>query len=103
MKVRRTMREEVDVSTLPPAFPLTSREAQVLRHIALGLEQQRDRPLLAISVETVKEHVQNILRKIRANDRTDAARAVKSGIVIKHVAFLTRSVRYADRKRHVHD
>jgi DNA-binding NarL/FixJ family response regulator len=37
---------------------------------------------LGISVETVKEHVQNILRKIDATDRTQAAVwAVKQGLV----------------------
>lgn len=82
VSVRRMMREEVDVTTLPPAFPLTGREAQVLRHIALGLSNKEIARSLTISVETVKEHVQNVLRKISANDRTDAAvRAVKSGIV----------------------
>jgi DNA-binding NarL/FixJ family response regulator len=82
IRVRRMMREEVDASTLPPEFPLTSREAQVLRHIALGLSNKEIARSLSISVETVKEHVQNILRKIRAHDRTDAAvRAIKSGLL----------------------
>ena len=81
MKVRRIMREEVDTTTLPPGFPLTSREAQVLRHVALGLSNKEIARSLEISVETVKEHVQNILRKVKANDRTDAAvRAIRSGI-----------------------
>lgn len=76
------MCEEVDPATLPAEFALTSREAQVLRHIALGLSNKEIARSLSISVETVKEHVQNILRKIRANDRTDAAvRAIKSGLV----------------------
>jgi DNA-binding NarL/FixJ family response regulator len=36
---------------------------------------------LGISVETVKEHVQNILRKLEASDRTEAAVwAVKRGL-----------------------
>ncbi|MGI9472430.1 MAG: response regulator [Rubripirellula sp.] len=80
--VRRVMRENVDTSKLPDGFPLTAREAQVLRHIALGLNNKEIARSLGISVETVKEHVQNILRKLKANDRTDAAvRAIKSGIV----------------------
>lgn len=80
--VRRVMRESIDISKLPDGFPLTAREAQVLRHIALGLSNKEIARSLGISVETVKEHVQNILRKIDANDRTDAAvRAIKSGIV----------------------
>ena len=81
-KIKRMMRELVEVSTLPPDFPLTSRAAQVLRHLALGLSNKEIARSLTISVETVKEHVQNILRKINANDRTDAAvRAVKVGIL----------------------
>ncbi len=81
-KIRRTMQEEVDVSTLPKELPLTGREAQVLRHVALGLSNKEIARSLSISVETVKEHVQNILRKIKANDRTDAAvRSIKLGIL----------------------
>ncbi|MEZ6087866.1 MAG: response regulator transcription factor [Pirellulaceae bacterium] len=61
--------------------PLTAREIQVLRHVALGLSNKEIGNSLAISVETVKEHVQNILRKLNAADRTDAAvRAVKLGL-----------------------
>jgi DNA-binding NarL/FixJ family response regulator len=52
---------------------LTAREGQVLRHVALGLSNREVGLSLGISVETVKEHVQNILRKIGAVDRTQAA------------------------------
>lgn len=63
-------------------FPLTNRELQVLRHIALGLSNREIGSSLGISVETVKEHVQNILRKINAVDRTQAAVwAVKRGLI----------------------
>jgi len=63
-------------------FPLTNRELQVLRHIALGLSNREIGTSLSISVETVKEHVQNILRKINAVDRTQAAVwAVKRGLI----------------------
>lgn len=62
--------------------PLTNREMQVLRHVALGLSNREIGTSLGISVETVKEHVQNILRKIDATDRTQAAVwAVKQGLV----------------------
>ena len=52
---------------------LTPREAQVLRLVAMGLSNKEIADSLEISVETVKEHVQNILRKISLNDRTQAA------------------------------
>jgi DNA-binding NarL/FixJ family response regulator len=62
--------------------PLTERETQVLRHIALGLSNADIARSLSISVETVKEHVQNILRKIDCSARTQAAVwAVRHGLV----------------------
>lgn len=61
---------------------LTPREAQVLVHVAYGLSNEEIALALAISVETVKEHVQNILRKLSVRDRTQAAVwAVRSGMV----------------------
>ena len=53
--------------------PLTPRELQTLRLIAMGLSNREIADTMGISVETVKEHVQNILRKIDATDRTQAA------------------------------
>lgn len=68
--------------TYDEEIPLTNREVQVLRHVALGLANREIATALGISIETVKEHVQNILRKLEANDRTEAAVwAVKKGLV----------------------
>lgn len=79
--IRRLLQEEITVDQLPAELPLTTREAQVLRHVAFGLSNKEVARSLSISVETVKEHVQNILRKINATDRTDAAvRAVRLGL-----------------------
>jgi DNA-binding NarL/FixJ family response regulator len=61
---------------------LTPRESQVLSHVAFGLSNDEIARSLQISVETVKEHVQNLLRKLNVNDRTQAAVwAVQSGVV----------------------
>jgi DNA-binding NarL/FixJ family response regulator len=61
---------------------LTPRESQVLSHVALGLSNDEIARSLKISVETVKEHVQNLLRKLAVRDRTQAAVwAVQSGVV----------------------
>ena len=82
VQIQRKMHEEVDKKKIPNEYPLTGREAQVLRHIALGLSNKEIARSLTISVETVKEHVQNVLRKMKANDRTDAAvRAVRMGLL----------------------
>lgn len=82
VKIQRKMHDSIDPASIPDEFALTSREGQVLRHIALGLSNKEIARSLAISVETVKEHVQNVLRKMKANDRTDAAvRAVRMGLL----------------------
>jgi len=61
---------------------LTQREAQVVRHLGLGLSNKEIGRSLSISVETVKEHVQHVLRKINATDRTQAAVwAIRKGMV----------------------
>ena len=60
---------------------LTVRESQVLRHLAHGLSNREIGHSLKISVETVKEHVQHLFRKLEVGDRTEAAVwAVKSGL-----------------------
>ena len=65
-----------------PAVDLTPRELQVLRHVGYGLSNDEIARSMEISVETVKEHVQNILRKMGVQDRTQAAVwAVKQGLV----------------------
>jgi DNA-binding NarL/FixJ family response regulator len=53
--------------------PLTQRESEVLRQLAYGLTNKEIAAALHISYETVKEHVQHILRKIGVSDRTQAA------------------------------
>lgn len=53
--------------------PLTQRESEVLKQLALGLTNKEIAQALHISYETVKEHVQHILRKIGVSDRTQAA------------------------------
>jgi DNA-binding NarL/FixJ family response regulator len=74
-RMRRTTSDNVD-------SPLTNRESQVLRHVAMGLSNREIGKSLGISVETVKEHVQNILRKLDVNDRTQAAVwALKNGLI----------------------
>jgi DNA-binding NarL/FixJ family response regulator len=55
------------------AFALTSREHDVLRGVAEGLTNKEIGARLQISEDTVKKHVQNIIWKLRAADRTQAA------------------------------
>jgi DNA-binding NarL/FixJ family response regulator len=62
--------------------PLTRREMEVLTHIVEGHTNKRIADDLSISYETVKEHVQHLLKKIGVTDRTQAAVwAIRSGIL----------------------
>jgi len=62
--------------------PLTQRESEVLRQLSYGLTNKEIAQALHISYETVKEHVQHILRKLGVSDRTQAAVwAVRKGLV----------------------
>lgn len=79
-RVKRVMRRRHERDD--DGIPLTNRELQVLRHVSLGLSNREIGQSLGISIETVKEHVQNILRKLDVNDRTQAAVwAVRRGVV----------------------
>jgi DNA-binding NarL/FixJ family response regulator len=53
--------------------PFTKRESEVLKQLAFGLTNKEIAQSLNISYETVKEHVQHILRKVGVSDRTQAA------------------------------
>lgn len=61
--------------------PLTQRESEVLVKLTGGLTNKQIATELHISYETVKEHVQHVLRKIGVTDRTQAALwAVRKGL-----------------------
>lgn len=64
------------------AFALTERELEVLQLIVDGHSNASIADKLFITVGTVKTHVRNILNKLCADDRTQAAvRALRSGLV----------------------
>lgn len=61
---------------------LTARELEVLQLIVEGKTNQEIADSLTISIGTVRFHVSNILSKLGASNRTEAARlAVKHGLV----------------------
>jgi two-component system, NarL family, response regulator LiaR len=61
--------------------PLSPRELDILELIADGLSNKLNAERLAISVATVKTHVEEILSKLSASDRTQAAvKALREGI-----------------------
>ncbi len=58
-----------------PAYPdgLTQREVEVLRLVAAGKTDREIAEELVIGVRTVTTHVSNILNKVNAVNRTEAA------------------------------
>ena len=61
---------------------LSGREVDVLRHVATGNRNRDIAETLFIAEETVKVHLKHILRKLGANDRTQAvAIGVRRGII----------------------
>jgi DNA-binding NarL/FixJ family response regulator len=61
---------------------LTPREIEVLSEMAKGLANKQIGDSLKISEHTVKDHVKNILAKLRVADRTEAVSvAIQRGII----------------------
>ena len=61
---------------------LSNRELQILTLLVHGLSNRELAKELNVSVETVKTHMRNILRKLAASGRTEAAtKALESELV----------------------
>ena len=66
----------------PPATTLTLRETEVLELVAKGLGNKEIAQQLGTASGTAKMHVQNVLEKLGASDRTHAvAIAIRRGIL----------------------
>jgi DNA-binding NarL/FixJ family response regulator len=81
-----TMRELADAARRRPGerriegvSTLTLREEEILRMLADGLTDREIGEALSISTRTVESHVGNILRKLDARNRADAARRYAEG------------------------
>jgi len=75
---RRLLRRISSISEPQRVFgdeelPLTEREREVLKKITEGLTNQEIAEALAVDIETVKDHVKHILKKVVVEDRTQAA------------------------------
>ncbi len=86
---QRRVEELVDLLTQREGFgtgsaasqPLTRREREVLALLAQGMDTQAIARTLFLSAATVRNHVQNLMRKLGAHTRAEAvARAVRDGL-----------------------
>jgi DNA-binding NarL/FixJ family response regulator len=65
-----------------PHSDLTPREQEVLACVAQGLSNKEIARNLGTAAGTIKIHIQNILQKLKANDRTEAVTlAIRRGIL----------------------
>lgn len=81
---KRLMPQEVAgrLSEYFPQVALTPREVEVLGHVARGLANKEIAEQLGTASGTVKMHIQNILEKLGAADRTHAVTiAIQRGIL----------------------
>lgn len=61
---------------------LTPREVEILRELARGASNQEIADTLYISINTVKNHVHNVLEKLGVDNRREAAKlAVERGLI----------------------
>lgn len=68
-----SIKAQLQERTPNPQVRLTPRELQILRHIGYGLTNDEITRSLQISIDTVKEHVETMLRKMVMRDRTQLA------------------------------
>jgi DNA-binding NarL/FixJ family response regulator len=81
---KRLMPQEVAerLSEYFPQVALTPREVEVLGFVARGLANKEIAELLGTASGTIKMHIQNILEKLGASDRTHAVTiAIQRGIL----------------------
>lgn len=84
-----TNKQTIEIRSVEPEYeqvlisdPVTEREREVLELMVAGCTNTIIAERLFITVGTVKTHVRNILAKLCADDRTEAAvRALRSGII----------------------
>lgn len=62
-----------DATTGHPKVSLTAREAEILRLVEQGLTNKQIATRLYVSVHTVKNHMHNLLAKLGAQSRVEAA------------------------------
>ena len=66
----------------PPIARFTCKESKVFEMLAAGKANAQIAEILCMSVRTVRFHVGNILRKLKAANRTEAvAKAAQAGIL----------------------
>jgi DNA-binding NarL/FixJ family response regulator len=63
-------------------YELTSREKEVINHLADGYNYQEIADKIFISVDTVRHHIRNIYKKLHVHSQSEAvAKAIRKGLI----------------------
>jgi len=69
----------------PNSSPLSPREEEVVRHVALGMRNAEVAKKLFISEQTVKTHLNNVFQKLGVQDRVElTVYAIRTGLISVH-------------------
>ena len=81
-QVKESLKLGVTATTLLPQAHLTKRELEVLQLVAKSRSNQQIADAIYISINTVRNHLVNICRRLDASSRSEAvARARELGIL----------------------
>ena len=67
------------VNTLPGKKPLTKRELEIFSHLIRGMSDKRMSEELAVTLPTIKFHLQNIYKKSGINGRKGVLKIISKG------------------------
>lgn len=81
-QVITSFRNYINQSTINSQYNLSSREKEVLQHLADGSNYQEIADELFISVDTVRHHIRNIYKKLQVHSQSEAvAKAIRKKLI----------------------
>lgn len=90
----------IDHAALAHTTGLSKREAEVLRHLALGWTDRQISDYACLSLKTVHRHVANILAKLGAQNRAHAvAKSLLAGLIQLRASDAARYTPIPERRR----
>jgi len=64
--------QKLPIAPVPQNLPITSREKELLEHLAKGLLYKEIADIMGITTGTVKQHIHKIYDKLQVSNRTEA-------------------------------
>ena len=64
--------QKLPITPVPQNLPITTREKELLEHLAKGLLYKEIADIMGITTGTVKQHIHKIYEKLQVSNRTEA-------------------------------